>query len=121
MNGILYFIGFYLVGEFLTTFLFLPIPGSIIGLSLALCFIVAFPGRLPELRVGSALLLRFLPLFLTPIVVVGVFDIFVGVNPDIYIAGLVTLIALVAGVLTTAIFMNNLIFLRGQGKKKSSE
>ncbi|MCX7309046.1 MAG: CidA/LrgA family protein [Afipia sp.] len=116
MTGVLYFICFFFAGEFLANLFSLPIPGSIVGLFLAIVFIFTFPRMLPALRDGSEMLLRFLPLFLAP-VVVGVFYTFVDMKPSIYVFALITVVALSIGVVSTSLIMKIVMSWQDRGTK----
>lgn len=67
MAGFVFFVTFFLAGEYLSTRFSLPIPGSMIGLCLALVFL-AVRGRVDApLRESSRSFLRYLPLMLVPV------------------------------------------------------
>ncbi len=67
MFGFVFFVTFFLIGEYFSTRFSLPIPGSMIGLCLALAFL-AVRGRVDApLRESSGKFLRYLPLMLVPV------------------------------------------------------
>jgi holin-like protein len=67
MPGFVFFVTLFLVGDFLSTRFGLPVPGSMIGLCLALVFL-AVRGRVDApLRESSGKFLRYLPLMLVPV------------------------------------------------------
>ena len=67
MPGFVFFVTFFLIGEYFSTRFSLPIPGSMIGLCLALVFL-AVRGRVDApLRESSGKFLRYLPLMLVPV------------------------------------------------------
>ncbi len=76
LNGLIIFCGFYLVGEFLSGFFHLPVPGSVLGM-LSLFIALTLRSQLPFLSKRSMLsssalqksahqLLPYLPLFIVP-------------------------------------------------------
>jgi len=67
MFGFVFFVTLFLAGEYISTRFSLPIPGSMIGLCLALVFL-AVRGRVDApLRESSGKFLRYLPLMLVPV------------------------------------------------------
>ncbi len=101
MLGCLFFVGLYLAGDYLSTRFALPIPGSIIGLGMALGFF-ALRGKVDSrIKPASDLLLRYLPLLLVP-VGAGVIRIVNAPPPGLWRLEAVLIIALFAGVLGTA-------------------
>lgn len=99
--GFLFFVALYLAGDYVSTRFALPIPGSIIGLGLALGFL-ALRGRVDSaIKPASDLLLRYLPLLLVP-VGAGVIRIVDAPPAGLWRLEAVLIIALFAGVLGTA-------------------
>lgn len=106
--GLVFFILMFLAGDFLSVRFALPIPGSIIGLGLALCVLAVRRKVDPTLKSSSATLLRYLPVMLVPI---GVGIVKLTENPP---AGLFRLIvvlvlSLAIGVIGTARIMQGFL------------
>jgi len=101
MWGFVFFAALYLVGDFLSTRFALPIPGSIIGLGIALA-IFGWRGKVDaDIKPAGDLLLRYLPVLLVPIGV-GVIRIVDAPPAGLWRLETVLVIALVAGVLGAA-------------------
>jgi holin-like protein len=67
MPGFVFFVTLFLVGEYLSTRFGLPVPGSMIGLCLAVVFF-ALRGRVDApIRDTAGKFLRYLPLMLVPV------------------------------------------------------
>lgn len=103
MNGILLIVGFYFIGELLALVFQAPIPGSIIGFLFALIFLSLKPNYLSLLKPGTEILLRFMPLFLTPVAVCMFFLVANGRNLVFFVA--IVLLAFTSGVVVTALSM----------------
>ncbi len=118
MLGCLFFVGLYLAGDYLSTRFALPIPGSIIGLGMALAFF-ALRGKVDSrIKPASDLLLRYLPLLLVP-VGAGVIRIVDAPPAGLWRLEAVLIIALFVGVLGTAKIAEGLL-ARSTAKKAES-
>jgi holin-like protein len=101
MWGFVFFAGLYLVGDFVSTRFALPIPGSIIGLGMALA-IFALRGKVDtQIKPAGDLLIRYLPVLLVPIGV-GVIRILDAPPAGLWRLEVVLVLALVVGVLGAA-------------------
>lgn len=99
--GLLFYVALYLAGDYLSTRFALPIPGSIIGLGMALGFF-ALRGKVDAgIKPASDLLLRYLPLLLVP-VGAGVIRIVDAPPAGLWRLEAVLIIAFFPGVLGTA-------------------
>lgn len=101
MLGCLFFAALYLAGDYLSTRFALPIPGSIIGLSMALGFFTLRGKVDASIRPCANLLLLYLPLLLVP-VGAGVIRIVNAPPAGLWRLEAVLVIALFLGVLGTA-------------------
>lgn len=120
MNSFLYILAFYFAGEALSELLHLPFPGSIAGFFLALLAVLLVPTAVEKLRSGSELLLGLLPLFLAP-VAVSVFFLFMTSEKNLYFFAGIVLVALLFGILLTALMMKYLMRFFLDAEKKPAE
>ena len=110
MAGFVFFVMMFLVGDYLSVRFALPIPGSIIGLGMALC-VLAIRGRVDApLKSSSGTLLRYLPLMLTPIGV-GVVKLTEDPPSGLWRLIVVLVLALVVGAIGTAKIMQGFLAL----------
>ncbi|HLW52735.1 MAG TPA: CidA/LrgA family protein [Candidatus Angelobacter sp.] len=72
MFGFVFFVGMFLVGDYLSMRFSLLIPGSIIGLGLTVCFLLLRRKVDGPVKQASETFTRYLPLMLVPIGVAGV-------------------------------------------------
>lgn len=101
MWGFVFFAALFLVGDYLSTRFALPIPGSIIGLGIALGFF-ALRGKVDtQIKPAADLLLRYLPVLLVPIGV-GIIRIVDAPPAGLWRLETALVIALVVGVLGAA-------------------
>ena len=64
--GLIVFVGFLLVGEFIAHLFAWPVPGSVLGMLLLFIVLVIRGGISQELKTSSDGLLPYLPLFIVP-------------------------------------------------------
>jgi holin-like protein len=113
MWGFVFFAALYLTGDYLSTRFALPIPGSVIGLGMALG-IFALRGKVDaQIKPAGDLLLRYLPILLVP-VGVGVIKIVDAPPPGLWRLEVVLIIALVAGVMGAAKIAEALLAFGGK-------
>jgi holin-like protein len=67
MSGFVFFIAMYVVGDCISGYFGLPVPGAIVGLILALAIFVARGGVDAPLRESADTFLRYLSLMLVPL------------------------------------------------------
>jgi holin-like protein len=109
MPGFIFFVTLFLAGEYISTRFSLPIPGSMIGLCLALAFLAA-RGRVDApLRESSGKFLRYLPLMLVP-VGVGIVKLVESPPAGLWRLEVVLVISLIVGAPAVAVIMQG--FLR---------
>lgn len=101
MFGFAFFIGMYLLGNYLSIQFSLPIPGSIIGFGLVFVLLTIRRKVDTPLKEAADSMLRYLALMLVPIGV-GVVKLIGAVPPGISKLMLVLVIALVLGGIATA-------------------
>jgi holin-like protein len=66
LYGLIVFIAFLLLGDFLAALLAWPVPGSVMGMLLLFCVLVVRGGVNTSLKQSSQGLLPYLPLFIVP-------------------------------------------------------
>lgn len=69
LKGILVLTIMYILGEFVSTFLHVSLPGSVIGLVLCLVAMILAPPLQAVVRPGALVMLALVPLFLVPLLV----------------------------------------------------
>jgi holin-like protein len=112
MAGFVFFVMMFLAGDYLSLRFALPVPGSIIGLGMALC-VLAIRGKVDApLRSSAATLLRYLPLMLVPIGV-GVVKLTDHPPAGLWRLIVVLILALVVGVIGVAKIMEGFLALQG--------
>ncbi len=114
MLGCLFFAALYLAGDYLSTRFALPIPGSIIGLGMALGFFTLRGKVDAAIRPCANLLLLYLPLLLVP-VGAGVIRIVNAPPAGLWRLEAVLVFALFLGVLGTARIAEVLLAQRNRG------
>jgi holin-like protein len=110
MWGFVFFAALFLAGDYVSTRFALPIPGSVIGLGVALG-IFALRGKVDtQIKPAGDLLLRYLPVLLVPLGV-GVIRIVDAPPAGLWRLEIVLGIALVVGVLGAARIAGGLLAL----------
>ena len=112
MAGFVMCVLLFLVGDYLSNRLAIPVPGSIIGMALALLILVLRPDLEDSLREGVDTLLRYLPLILAPIGV-GIVTLVEAPPPGVAKLIGVLVVSLIIGVVGTARIME--VAVKGQG------
>jgi holin-like protein len=111
MSGLILFVGIYLLSDYASSSLSLPIPGAIIGLVLMLVVLMV-RGRVDApIKEAADAFLRYLPLMLVP-VGVGVVKLLSPAPEGIWKLELVLVIALIIGAAVTAKIFQGIIRLR---------
>lgn len=105
MFGFVFFVAMFLVGDYFSARFSLPIPGSIIGLGLTLCVLLARRKVDHSLKQAANVFARYLPLMLVPIGVSGVVRLVGSPPPGVWRLITVLVIALVLGAVGTAKLM----------------
>jgi holin-like protein len=111
MFGFVFFIAMYLIGNYISTALALPIPGAIVGLVFVLCMLIARGQVDAPLKESADLFLRYLALMLVPIGV-GVVKLIDPAPVGIWQLVIVLVLALILGAVLTAKIMQGLLALR---------
>jgi len=108
--GFVFFVMMFLAGEFISLRFALPIPGSIIGLGMALCVLIIRGQVDGPLKSSAGTLLRYLPLMLAPIGV-GVVKLTDHPPSGLWKLMAVLVLALAVGAIGTAKIMQGFLFL----------
>jgi len=108
MLGFVFFVTMFLVGEYLSTRFGLPVPGSMIGLCIALVFLVV-RGRVDApLRESAGKFLRYLPLMLVPLGV-GIVKLVEAPPAGLWRLEVVLVISLIIGAPAVAMIMQGFL------------
>jgi holin-like protein len=117
LAGLAFFIMMSLAGDYLSLRFALPIPGSILGLGMALC-VLAIRGKVDEpLKSSAATLLRYLPVMLVPLGV-GVVKLMDDPPSGLWRLMMVLVLSMVVGVIGTAKIMEG--FLSWQDRQAAT-
>jgi holin-like protein len=112
MSGFAFFIAAYLVGDFVSVHLGLPIPGAIVGMVLVLVMLIARGHVDPPLKQAADTFLRYLSLMLVPLGVGMVKILDDPARADVWKLGVVLLLALMLGAVLVAKIMQALLAIR---------
>ena len=114
MYGFVLFILMYLIGDYISNYFVLPIPGAIIGLVLVLAILIG-RGRVDApLKEAADSFMRYLALMLVPIGV-GVIKLLNPAPAGIWKLESVLVLALIIGAILTAKVMQGLLAVRRVG------
>lgn len=120
VTGLFFFMMMFLAGEYLSSSFHLPIPGSIIGLGMALC-VMALRGRVDApLKSSASTLLRFLPLMMVPLGV-GVVKLTDAPPSGLWRLIVVLLASLAIGSVGAAFIMQGFLGLRKAGPELAAD